>query len=102
MALIEQELGVSEMLDWLRNELDSRNITARIARERVRERTEYAYLDERKIVYHFVFVPIFVENEDPEESPGLLVQLMEAWNSREPAPEKRLFLYPGQVPDGVV
>lgn len=89
---VGQGASADQMLDCLQAEMDARGIVGRIARARVRERQESSYC--------FVLVPVFVE--DADDASRTRVSLERAWNEREPAPEKRLFLYPGGAPDGVI
>lgn len=89
--LLQTETSVNEILDWLQAEMNARGIAGRIARDRVRERQELSY--------RFVLVPLFLN--DTDASSRVRVGLENAWNDQEPAPDKRLFLYPGEAPDGV-
>ncbi|MDQ2687345.1 MAG: hypothetical protein M3Y28_05705 [Armatimonadota bacterium] len=90
---VAQETSVAEVLEWLQAQMDARGIAGRIARDRVRERQD---------VYCHVLVPVLLDTGDAYDDAKLLSSLERVWNEREPAPDKYLFLYPGEVPDGVV
>jgi len=91
--LLERETSVSEILDWLQAEANARNIPLKIFQEQV---------EERKGVYFVVGVPVRIEGDDEAyDEAKLLTKLENAWNDREPRPEKLLFLLPAGLPQGV-
>ncbi len=91
--LLEKETSISEMLDWLQAEAEARNISIKIYRDQVEQRQE---------IYFFVGVPVRIEGmENVYDESKVMTKLQNAWNDREPRPDKLLFLLPAGLPQGV-
>jgi len=101
--ILERELRLSEMLDWIEAEAQARGVDATLFRSDVEQRTEgYSTADGAEKSYTFVIVRVRINNvPDPSKEAKFMVSLQETWNNREPRPEKLLHLIPSRLPQGV-
>ncbi len=101
--ILERELSVREILDWLQAEAQARQISLTVFPDSAEERTEqYFTADGEERSFTFLGVRVRIDNlSDPGKEAKLMVRLQESWNNREPRPEKLLHLIPSGVPQGV-
>ena len=101
--ILEREIRISEMLDWLQTEAQARGVDVTLFRDDVEQRTEgYFTADGIEKSYTFVIVRIRINSIlDLSKEIKFMVNLQETWNNREPRPEKLLHLIPSGVPQGV-
>ena len=101
--ILERELTVPEMLDWIEAEAQARGVAVTLFRNDVEQRTEgYSTADGVEKSYTYVIVRIRINTVlDLSKEIKFMVNLQETWNNREPRPEKLLHLIPSGVPQGV-
>lgn len=101
--ILEREISVTEMLNWLQAEAQSRHVAMAVFRDDVEERTEqYFRADGTERSNTFVLVRVRIDNvPDLTQEIKLMVDIQETWNNREPRPEKLLHLIQSGVPQGV-
>ena len=101
--ILERELTVAGMLNWIEAEAQARGVDVTLFRNDIEERTEgYSTADGVEKSYTFVGVRVRIDSPlDLNEEIYFRVSLQEAWNHREPRPPKLLRLIPSWVPQGV-